>query len=59
MNTELKVISHNNEIPKHTLYVIQMGASYRSFDDEKEAQLHAEVLRKFGNMPVTIKQIEC
>lgn len=59
MNTELKLVVINNEIPKHILWVVQMGASYRTFDDENEARIHAEVLRRFGHIPVTIRQIEC
>ena len=59
MNTELKLIVINNEIPKRTLYVVQMGASYRSFDTKEEAELHAEVLRRFGHHDVTIREIYC
>ena len=59
MNTELKLIVINNEIPKHTLYIVHAGAICRSFDDEKEAQLHAEILKRLCQYPVTIREVLC
>ena len=59
MNAELKLIVINNEIPKHTLYIVNAGAVCRSFDNEQEAILHADILKRVSPYPVTIKEVIC
>lgn len=59
MNTELKLVIINNEIPKRTIYVVQMGAAYRSFDTRDEAELHAQILQKLGHHEAIIREIYC
>ena len=59
MNTELKLVVINDKIPKHTLYVVQIGTAYRSFDTKEDAELLAEVLHRSEHRNVTIREICC